>query len=178
MPKFSWLLLGFCLALAGCIGGPAISPALQQQAGPPVSFAELAAHPDKYVGQTEVLGGQVMRLEPWHEGTLLTMDQHDLDSHLFPAAAASGGTFLVESAEWLSPGTYQPKSTITIAGVVAGQKNGLLLLKASQVHFWEGPRWEKWYHPVPPEWYGYDPAMEYWYTPPYFSPWMGMGGRP
>ena len=61
------------------------------------------------------------------------MDQHDLDGQLFPAGAASGGTFLVESDEWLNPRPYQPKSKVMVAGVVAGQKNGLLLLKARQV---------------------------------------------
>jgi hypothetical protein len=59
---------------------------------------------------------------------------------------------------------------------VAGQKNGLLLLKAEKIYFLEGPRWEKYYYPVPPEWYNYDPNLEYWFTPPYFDPWRG-GGR-
>jgi len=61
--------------------------------------------------------------------------------------------------------------------VVSGQRNGLLVLKAKQIHFWEGPAWEKWYYPVPPEWYDYDPSLEYWYTPPYFDPWYGGGRR-
>ena len=42
----------------GC--GPAISTSLQQEVGPRVSFAELSAHPDKYQGQLEILGGVVM----------------------------------------------------------------------------------------------------------------------
>lgn len=172
----SWLAI---LLLAGCTSGPAISPAIQAQAGPPgVRFAELSAHPEKYVGQTKVLGGDVMQLQPWgKDGTLLSVDEHGLNSNLFPSAATSGGTFLVESDEWLSPSKYQPKSKITVAGVVVGQRNGMLVLKARQIHFWEGPVWEKWYHPVPPEWYNYDPAMEYWFTPPYFDPWWPAGRR-
>ena len=118
---------------------PAISPALQQESGPKVGFAELAAHPEKYQGQTKILGGEVMQVQPLGQGSLLSVDQHDLDNHLFPGGGASGGTFLVESDEWLSPGTYQPKSKVTVAGVVAGQRNGLLVLKAKKIHFWEGP---------------------------------------
>ena len=116
---------------------------MQQETGPKVGFAELAAHPEKYQGQTRILGGEVMQVEPLGQGSLLSVDQHDLDSHLFPAAGASGGTFLVESDEWLSPDTYLPKSKVTVAGEVAGQKNGFLLLKAKKIHFWEGPIREK-----------------------------------
>ncbi len=50
------------------------------------------------------------------------MDQHELDKNLFPSGAASGGTFLVESDEWLSPSAYQPKSKVTIAGWFRGKK--------------------------------------------------------
>jgi starvation-inducible outer membrane lipoprotein len=175
MPKIPWLLLGLFAALAGC--GPAISPAIQHEAGPQVGFAELAAHPDRYQGQTGILGGKVVQVQSLGPGSLLSVDQHDLDSQLFPSGAASGGTFLVESDEQLSPSKYQPGSIVTVAGVVAGQKNSLLLLKSRQIHYWEGPVWEKWNHPVPPEWYDYNPQMEYWYTPSYFSPWAGPGGR-
>jgi starvation-inducible outer membrane lipoprotein len=175
MQMVSWLILGLLAALMGC--APAISPALQQESGPKASFAELSAHPDWYLGQTRILGGEVMQVQPLGQGSLLSMDQHDLDSHLFPGGGASGGTFLVESDEWLNPTTYQPKSKVTVAGVVAGQKNGLLLLKARQIHYWEGPSWEKWYYPVPREWYNYDPNLEYWFTPPYFDPWRGGSRR-
>lgn len=171
MDRVFWLILGACVALAGCAS--TVSTTMQPETGPKVGFAELAAHPEKYQGQTKILGGEVMQVQPLGQGSLLSVDQHDLDSHLFPAAGASGGTFLVESDEWLSPSAYQPKSIVTIAGVVAGPKNGLLLLQAKQIHLWEGPRWEKWYYPVPREWYGYDHSMAYWFTPPYFDPWRG-----
>ena len=175
MKGIPWLILGLALALAGC--GPAISPIIQQEAGPRVGFAELAAHPEQYQGQTRILGGRVMQVQPLGRGSLLSVDQHDLDSQLFPSGATSGGTFLVESDELLSRSKYQPDSTVTVAGVVAGQQNGLLLLKSKQIHYWEGPYWEKYYYPVPREWYNYDPNLEYWYTPPYFDIYRGGGRR-
>jgi starvation-inducible outer membrane lipoprotein len=166
-----WFIFGTLLVQAGC--GPAISTSLQQEAGPQAGFAELAAHPDQYQGRVVILGGEVVAVQPLGQGSLLTMDQRRLDSHLFPSGAASGGTFLVESAESLNPSTYQPRSKVTVAGVVAGQRDGHLLLQARQIHWWEGPTWEKWNHPVPPSWYGYDPGMESFFTPPYFDPWRG-----
>ncbi|MCX5893484.1 MAG: Slp family lipoprotein [Deltaproteobacteria bacterium] len=171
MNQIVCLILGACLALVGCAS--TVSTTMQPETGPKVGFAELSSHPEKYVGQTKILGGEVMQVQPLGQGSLLSVDQRELDNHLFPSTGASGGTFLVESEEWLSPASYQPKSIVTIAGVVAGRKNGLLLLKAKKIHVWEGPRWEKWYYPVPREWYDYDPNLEYWNTPPYFDPWRG-----
>ena len=95
-----WLIFGFILAM-GC--GPAISTGLQQEAGPRVSFADLAAHPDRYKGQLEILGGEVMSVTPWGTGSLLAVDQRQLDARLYPIGAASGGTFLVQSETWLKP---------------------------------------------------------------------------
>jgi starvation-inducible outer membrane lipoprotein len=167
-----WLILGLGLGLAGC--GPAISPNLQREAGPPVSFAALSAHPEYYLGRLEILGGLVMSVTPWERGSLLEVDQRPLDARLYPIGTASGGSFLVESESWLNSTVYLPKSKVVVAGVVAGRKNGLLLLKAREITFLEPPTWEKFYYPVPREWS--PPELEYWYTPPYFDIYRG-GGR-
>jgi starvation-inducible outer membrane lipoprotein len=167
-----WLAVGISLAV-GC--APAISTNLQQESRSGVNFAELSAHPDSYKGQMAILGGEVMSVTPQGTGSLLAVDQRQLDAGLFPVGAASGGTFLVASAVWLNPDEYQPRSKVVAAGVVAGQKDGHLLLKARQVTFLAPPTWEKFYYPVPREWY--PPELEYWYTPPYFDPYRGGGRR-
>ena len=169
------LLLLLLLPFLGCV--PAISPSLQQQAGPPLIFAELNAHTEQYQGRVVILGGEVMTLQPLGQGTLMTVNQ--MDTPWVPYSRkpqVSGGTFLVESDQWLSPGTYQPKSTVRVAGEVKGRRDGLLVLKARQVAFIAPPVWEDWYYPIPREWYNNDPAMEFWYTPPYFDP-RKHGGR-
>jgi starvation-inducible outer membrane lipoprotein len=166
MAKIFGLVAGLFLTLEGCT--PAISPTLQQEAGPRLAFAELAAHPDQYKGRLEILGGLVMMVVPWQQGSLMTVDQRSLDSRLFPVGSASGGTFLVESEEWLDSSYYLPKSKVVVAGVVEGEKDGLLVLKARQITLLEYPVWEKYYYPVPRSWY--PPGMEYWYTPPHFDP--------
>jgi len=173
MTQIFWLIVGSFLALEGCT--PAISPTLQQEAGPRVGFAELAAHPDQYKGRVEILGGLVMSVQPWQKGSLLEVDQRQLDSRLFPIGTTSGGTFLVESDEWLNSNWYVPKSKVVVAGVVDGAKDGLLLLKARQVTLVDPPTWEKYYYPVPRDWY--PPELEYWYTPPYFNPYIDGGRR-
>jgi outer membrane lipoprotein len=167
------ILLALFLAAGGC--GPAISTALQQEAGPQIGFAELAAHPDKYKGRVEILGGQVMSVQPWGKGSLLAVDQRALDRMFYPIGTSSGGTFLVESDQWLNSNYYLPKAPVTVAAVVTGAQNGVLLLKARQVHLWGPPTWEKFFYPVPREWY--PPELEYWYTPPHFDIYRGGGGQ-
>jgi starvation-inducible outer membrane lipoprotein len=155
----------------GC--GPAISTSLQQESNPRVSFAELSARPESYKGQVTILGGEVMSVSPWGTGSLLTVDQRQLDERLYPVGAASGGTFLVESDAWLTSTEYLPKSKVVVAGVVKGQQDGRLILKARQVTLLAPPTWDKYYYPVPREWY--PPELEHWYTPPYFD--IYRGGR-
>jgi starvation-inducible outer membrane lipoprotein len=167
-----WLIFGLSLAM-GC--GPAISTSLQQEAGLRVGFADLAAHPGRYKGRLTILGGEVMSVAPWGSGSLLTVDQRTLDDRLYPVGTASGGTFVVESDTWLDSNRYVPRSKVVVAGVVAGQKNGWLLLKAKEVTFLSPPTWEKFYYPVPRDWY--PPELEYWYTPPYFDPYRSGGHR-
>jgi starvation-inducible outer membrane lipoprotein len=171
-----WLGVLMLAIVNGCAPA-AISPSLQQQAGAPVSFAVLSAHPEQYQGRLVILGGEVMSVQPLGDGSLLTLSQRDLDKLYEYKPVPSGGTFLVESDQWLNPNTYQPKSTVKVAGEVKGRRNGLLVLKAREVAFIAPPVWEKWYYPVPPEWYDYDPNLEYWFTPPYFDPYRGGGSR-
>ncbi|MBI4642519.1 MAG: Slp family lipoprotein [Deltaproteobacteria bacterium] len=54
--KPQWLLVLILAILTGCATG--ISPSLQQQAGPPVDFAALSAHPEQYQGRLVILGGR------------------------------------------------------------------------------------------------------------------------
>jgi starvation-inducible outer membrane lipoprotein len=172
MPR-SWsfpLIFGLILAV-GCV--PAIDTRLQQEAGPLVSFGELSAGPDKYKGRLTILGGEVMSVTPWEKGSLLTVDQRQLDDRFYPVGATSGGTFLVLSDVWLNSNEYLPKSKVVVAGVVEGEKDGRLLLMARQVTYLAPPTWEKFFYPVPREWY--PPELEYWYTPPYFD--IYRGGR-
>jgi starvation-inducible outer membrane lipoprotein len=163
------------LALAGC--APAISTNLHQQAqaAPEVSFAQLSAHPDRHKGRLVVLGGLVMSVKPWENGSLLTVDQRRLDSRLFPVGTTSGGSFAVESEKWLNSNWYLPKSKVVVAGVVEGRKDDMLLLKAREVTLLAPPTWEKWNYPVPRSWY--PPSMSYWFTPPYFDIYRGGGRR-
>jgi len=171
----SAMILLWCLTVWGC--GPTISSQQAKEGGGPVSFRDLQANPQRYQGQTVVLGGEVVTVSMKNGGSLLEVSPRPLDRRLWPLDQAdSSGSFFVASDQWLSPGFYVPKRKVTVTGVVQGQTKGSPLLQAREIHLWEYPRWEKWFYPVPREWYNYDPALEKWNTPPMFDPWKG-GGR-
>jgi starvation-inducible outer membrane lipoprotein len=171
MKTQTWLAVFLGLVVMGC--GPAISTSLQRQAAPPLGFAELGAQPEKYQGRLAILGGEVMQVQSRPEGSFLWVNQMRLDEGFRPVdGAPSGGTFLVQSSQSLAPDAYVEKRKVTVAGEVEGRRNGWLLLKARQIHLWE--------HPfeliaVPPSYYNYDKTLEYWYTPPYFDPYVAGG---
>jgi starvation-inducible outer membrane lipoprotein len=169
-----WFFILMMALLSGCAG---VSPGVQQQAGAPVDFAALSAHPEQYQGRIVILGGEVMQIQPSGKGSLMTVSQRELDKLYEYKTVPSGGTFVVESDEWLSPSTYQPKSTVKVAGEVIGRKNSFVAIKAKEVVLAANPVWLKYYYPVPPEWYDHDPNLEYWFTPPYFDPYRGGGRR-
>ncbi|MBM4275416.1 MAG: hypothetical protein FJ134_13290 [Deltaproteobacteria bacterium] len=169
-----YLQILWLLALGGFLGGcaPAISPQVQQQAVPAINLADLQANTEKFQGRTVILGGEIMTVKPYKEGSLLWVDQRPLDPQNRPLRdAASGGSFAVASDQWLPSYLYVPKRGVTVAGVVEGKINGSPLLKAREINLGEYEPWKEWYEPIPPSWYDYDPAMRHWYTPPYFDPW-------
>jgi starvation-inducible outer membrane lipoprotein len=174
MRKAYLLALGLSLVLMGC--GPVISPAITRQIVSPPTFAALRTDTEAYLGQTVLLGGEVVSVTVQNGGSLLEVDQRELDATLRPVdVPVSGGSFFVESEEWLSPRSYVPRRKVTVAGEVKGRYRGAPLLKAKEIHLGDYPRWEKWYYPVPREWYHHDPALEHWFTPPYFDPWRQWG---
>jgi starvation-inducible outer membrane lipoprotein len=168
MLHFASLLL-FLSALAGC--APAISPQARGQAVPTPVFADLQAHPEKYQGQTLILGGLIMSVKPYKDGSLLLVDQRPLDPRNQPLrGSASGGTFAVASDQWLTSSFYVSQRAVTVTGVVEGRLDGAPVLKAVNIDLGEYEPWEEYYYPIPRQWYDYDRSMEHWYTPPYFDP--------
>ncbi len=161
---------GLALLLWGCAGG--LAPVAPVPAQPPATMTEfkaMAAAPELYQGRQVVLGGEIAGLKQENGKSMLTVDQQELTpKSLYPVDFQTpGGRFWVESDQALSPGVYGGHRKVTVIGVVAGRKEGLLLIKARDLRLWPAS-----YGPVavPPSYYNYDPNLEYWFTPPYFDP--------
>ncbi len=162
------------LALGGC--APAISGDLQREAGPPVSFTQLQAHPQEYQGKKVILGGEIMQVTPSGSGSELLVDDENLDPSLRPEdAAPHGGTFIVESQQYLSPDDYEQKRKITVAGEVEAPQGKTPVILAQQIRLWEHPfKLEI----MPHAYYSNDKTLEHWYTAPYFDPYSTSPAGP
>ncbi len=164
------LTLVLCLALAAGACAPVSAPG-PFPALPPGGFAALAADPEASAGREVRLGGHIVSVSFKDGKSILAVSPQALDARGQPTGTVLGPTFLAESDRFLSPSFYVPQRQVTVTGTVAGKMDGHLLVKAREIRLGDYPRWEKYYYPVPREWYDGDPALEYWYTPPYFDPW-------
>lgn len=172
MRKFPFLFWVVAAGLSGCAPTYMADPGL-----PPGGLATLVADPQAFRGQEVRLGGDILSLTHAEGKSLLSVRHRELDARGYPYGPESGHIFLAESLGFLSPSSYLIGRQVIVTGTVAGSREGRLLLVARDLKLGDYPRWEKYYYPVPREWYDGDPALEYWFTPPHFDPWRGGHNR-
>jgi outer membrane lipoprotein len=177
-PAWRWafrLTLALLLAglAAGCAGANHISPALRAEAVP-VDFRELVADPDRFKGETVILGGVILESEPGPEGTLLTILQTRTEEGERPGEAeTSQGRFMALAKGFLDPELYAAGRQVTVAGKVEGKRTAQVkgfsytypLIAAEQVYLWPLP--EGYGYPYYPSYY---PYYYPWYPGPFFVP--------
>jgi outer membrane lipoprotein len=164
-------LLVLVVAAAGCATTAPIRQEIKAQATP-VDFSELATNPDKFKGETVILGGQIIKTTPTADGTLLTvLETKTKDAERPGGREATQGRFMALAKGFLDPQVYSEGRQVTVAGKVAGKrmdKVGELeyaypLINADQVYLW----------PRPDPYYYYPPLYgSYW---PYYYPYGPYG---
>jgi outer membrane lipoprotein len=118
-----WLLV--CgLLLGGTACAPVISPEVRAQLAPHVSFSQIAANPDAYVGKTVMLAGTIIEAKNVPAGTRLEVLQYPATSQGRPRLTTNpGGRFLVIAPEYLETAVYRPGRAITVAGTLQGARD-------------------------------------------------------
>lgn len=98
----------------------AVPKGLRQQIDWSVSYADLKANPEAYVGRTIVLAGEVLSATRKEAGTEIEVLQVPTNGGLFPAAdrTASQGRFLAIQPEGPDPLTIEKGSPVTVVGTV------------------------------------------------------------
>lgn len=173
-----WLLVLMAAGVA-CAGAP-IAPELRGEAVP-VDFPELLASPERFRGETVILGGQIISTVPTPEGTLLTVLQTRTEGTDRPKGPeTSQGRFMALYKGLLDPQVYAEGRQVTVAGRVAGKRverlgeidYGYPLIDAAQVYLWPKPE-PRYYYPYGPYGGPYGgPFWPYYYWGPYrYGPW-------
>jgi outer membrane lipoprotein len=159
------ILIPFVIAVSGCA---VISRSVMKDALTDVSFSQLRAAPDRYRGQTVVLGGHIIAVRNEARQTVLVVLQSPLGFRQEPQPPdKSEGRFLLKTDGFLDPEVYAKGRALTVAGRVEGQTReniddvpyDYLVLEAREIHLWE--REEDLYRNRPI------------YPPPIYDPWYG-----
>ncbi|MCS6896793.1 MAG: Slp family lipoprotein [Nitrospira sp.] len=132
LPVPAAVLVGGLLVLCSCAeslhqvqretGPLGISPDLQKEIDLTVTFADLRADPDTYVGRTVSVGGIVLTAKRTAEWTELEILQLPRKEGRISAQdrLRSEGRFLAVREEFLDPASVPPGTPITVIGTVKG----------------------------------------------------------
>lgn len=175
-------LLAWLLLLWGCTPEPVISPSLQRDLDPSVTFTQLKQAPDQYVGRLILLGGEVLSARRLEEGTRVEILQLPLGDDQEPRLdrTKSEGRFLAFKKEFLDPAALPASTRVTIAGEVTGSQTLPLdeieytypTLSIKELKVWpaeESPRYPYYYYG--PYYYPYAypaPYGPFWRPYPYW----------
>ncbi len=119
------LWLAVVSLVAGCAGG--ISKEIRDQVNYTGSFRQLQQNPEKYIGQTVMLGGSIIQTQPMKNGTELLILQEELNSSNRPGGnELSQGRFIIESSQFLDPALYPQGTPITVVGRLQGHSERLI----------------------------------------------------
>ncbi len=142
------LVLATVLFLSGC--GSVISPAIQEQVNPYLSFGQVLKDPSSYAGQTVIWSGTIIKTTVGARGTVLEILQHEADSRGMPIHLdRSEGRFLAFDNRFLDPEIYSQGRKVTVAGIIRGSRTRPLgkteyrypYLEIKELHLW--PREER-----------------------------------
>jgi len=99
-----------------------VPPELEQQIDRNVTYAELQAAPDNYIGRVVMVGGVVIGTKRTKERTEIEILQLPMDERgpTTTERLRSEGRFLAVREEFLDPATVPPSAPITVVGVVLG----------------------------------------------------------
>jgi len=120
--RWRWLIV--LTSLLGCVAcGSVISSQVRDLVDPRLSYAQIAAQPEAYVGKVVIVAGLIIETVNTPEGTRLVLLQYPADHRGRPqSAASSGGRFLVLTPQYLETAIYRPGRALTVAGEVQGQR--------------------------------------------------------
>ncbi len=106
----------------GCASG--ISKQTRSQVTFSDSFKVLQADPDKYAGETVLLGGKILETLATSDSSEITVLEMSLSQQGQPVdGAKSEGRYLVRSNQFLDPAIYKKDTLLTVVGKISGKED-------------------------------------------------------
>jgi len=112
------------VAMLGCASHVVVPEALETQLDRDVTFAQVLAAPESFVGRRIVVGGEVLKAKRTDAGMLIEVLQLPVDADYEPTVVRteSQGRFLALTQELLDPATIREGTAITLVGEVTGSR--------------------------------------------------------
>jgi len=135
------------LAVAGAAAcAPTFSPEAMNRVDRTVSFRQLQASPDAFLGKWVLAGGIILETRNSRDGTAIEVLERPVDRNGRPFETdESGGRFIIQSDQFLDPADFHQGKRISLVGEVAGQEVRPLgemhyrypVLTAKELRLWE-----------------------------------------
>lgn len=107
--------------LTGCTSG--LSKQARTQVTLKIGFSELISDPDKYIGETLLVGGEIIETRPAKDRSEIMVLQLPLDREARPTSGSrSEGRFLIQSDQFFDPEIYKKGRRLTLVGRMAGKE--------------------------------------------------------
>ncbi len=173
----AWLLglmPALALGLAGCYS--IVPQELADTVNRNVSGADLIREPERYLGDTVVVGGVILMVWNRPGQSELEILERPLEREEPAITDHSAGRFLIHSREFLDPAVFAVGRRVTVVGTVGTDVERKIgdvdyrypVVESRVLKLWPletAPR----YYGYPPYWY--DPFWgPYWYRDPFFGP--------
>ncbi|MCS6293343.1 MAG: Slp family lipoprotein [Nitrospira sp.] len=110
--------------MTGCVSHVVVPEALEAQLDKDVTFAQVLAAPESFVGKRIVVGGEVLKAKRTDAGMLIEVLQLPLNADYEPTVVRteSQGRFLALTQELLDPATIREGAAVTLVGEVTGAR--------------------------------------------------------
>jgi outer membrane lipoprotein len=161
------LFVGSCSVISQHIRTESISP---------IDLKILLQEPNKYKGETVILGGYILETDNLTDQTIIKVLQAPLGARDEPNSRDySEGRFIVSQKGFLDPEIYSKDRKITVAGTVLGSvvekvnefSHPYLKIQCREIYLWPkdqeylpAPYYDPWFYPYPFYWYHHHPY--YW----------------
>ncbi|MFH1102642.1 MAG: Slp family lipoprotein [Pseudomonadota bacterium] len=112
----------FVFLAMGCAG--TISKQARSQITYTHPFSTLIQNPEKYIGETLLVGGKILETIASNQGSEITVLQLRLDNDGRPVDEdKSEGRFLIRSDQFVDPEIYQKGTPVSLVGKLIGKEN-------------------------------------------------------
>ena len=153
---------------------------IREESLPPMDFKILLENPNKYKGDSVILGGYILETDNLTDQTIIKVLQAPIGSRDEPKSRDySQGRFIILQKGFLDPEIYSKDRKITVAGTVVGSviekidefSHPYLKIQSREIYLWPKDQeyppasyYDPWFYPYPFYWYPYRHYYPYyWY---------------